>query len=198
MKMKKLSGEDFSKSVWSGGTTTQIAIAPAGASYAARDFLWRVSSATVELEESTFTALPDYERRITTLTGEITLRHDGGEPIRLRPGEVHAFSGADETQSVGRCTDFNLMLRRGRADGTMEALRLEERETRLIEAEREEETLLLYAARGGCTLDDGAQRLSLAAGEAARAEGPVTLRCAAEGQSARLILCRIFAPVFNS
>lgn len=148
MKLLKLQSVDYATSTWSGGTTTQLAIAPAEASYAARDFLWRVSSATVELDASTFTALPDYERLITTLEGEIALRHNGGAEIRLRPGEVHAFSGADETRCAGRCTDFNLMLRRGRATGTMEALRLAPGETSAPEALREGETLLLYAAGG--------------------------------------------------
>ena len=44
---RKLRPADYIVSVWSGGTTTQIAIAPEGARYAERDFLWRVSSATV-------------------------------------------------------------------------------------------------------------------------------------------------------
>ncbi len=129
--MKKLTSADYRISAWSGGTTTQLAIIPENAVYADRDFLWRVSSATVDLEESDFTPLPDYDRLIATLEGEIVLTHNGGEPLRLRPLEVHAFSGADATHSVGRCRDFNLMLRRGRAVGTMEALRLTEAPTRL-------------------------------------------------------------------
>ena len=55
---EKRSPEDYVCSVWSDGTTTQLLIAPEGAHYAARDFLWRVSSATVELDESDFTPLP--------------------------------------------------------------------------------------------------------------------------------------------
>ena len=129
--MKKLGPGDYRVSQWSGGTTTQLAIYPEQAVYADRDFLWRVSSATVDLEESDFTPLPDYDRLIATLEGEIVLTHNGGEPLRLRPLEVHAFSGADATHSVGRCRDFNLMLRRGQATGTMEALRLTDVSTRL-------------------------------------------------------------------
>lgn len=107
---EKRNPEDYVCSVWSGGTTTQLLIAPEGAHYAARDFLWRVSSATVELDESDFTPLPEYERLIATLRGGITLTHNGGTPICLQPYEVHAFSGGDRTHSTGRCTDFNLML----------------------------------------------------------------------------------------
>lgn len=122
--LRKLTTGDYVVSAWSGGTTTQLAIHPPEAKYADRDFLWRISSATVELEESDFTALPDYDRLIATLQGDIVLTHNGGEALTLHPFEVHAFSGADATHSVGRCTDFNLMLRRGRATGTMEALHL--------------------------------------------------------------------------
>ena len=48
--MLKLTSPDFVTTTWSGGKTTQLAIAPDGASYAERAFLWRISSATVELE----------------------------------------------------------------------------------------------------------------------------------------------------
>ena len=93
--MKRLTADDYNVSTWSGGTTTQLAIFPPEAVYADRDFLWRVSSATVDLEESDFTALPDYDRLIATLRGEIVLTHNGGAPLTLRPYEVHAFSGGD-------------------------------------------------------------------------------------------------------
>jgi environmental stress-induced protein Ves len=128
---QKLTDTSYVVSAWSGGTTTQLAIYPENAVYADRDFLWRVSSALVELEESDFTPLPDYDRLIATLEGEIVLSHNGGAPLRLRPLEVHAFSGADATHSWGRCKDFNLMLRRGHASGAMEPLRLTEAPTRL-------------------------------------------------------------------
>ena len=122
--IQKLTEKDYAISSWSGGTTTQLAIWPPEARYADRDFLWRISSATVDLEESDFTPLPDYDRLIATLEGDIVLTHNGGEPIPLRPLEVHAFSGADSTHSRGRCRDFNLMLRRGKVNGTMEPLHL--------------------------------------------------------------------------
>ena len=153
--LQKLKISDYKVSSWSGGTTTQIAIWPPNALYADRDFLWRISSATVDLEESDFTPLPDYERLISTLEGEIVLTHNGGEPIKLRPFEVHAFSGADATHSLGRCRDFNLMLRRGKVTGTVEALRLTEGPTNLNAGTSiacplppVSEQLLLYCAEG--------------------------------------------------
>ena len=76
---------DYLVSHWAGGTTAQIAIAPEGALYSDRDFLWRVSSARVELEESVFTSLPDYHRWISTLAGGMVLSHQGGEKITRTP-----------------------------------------------------------------------------------------------------------------
>ncbi len=120
--MKRLSEDDYKVSTWSGGKTTELAIAPEGAVYADRDFLWRLSSATVDLDESDFTELPDYDRLITPLDGVMTLTHNGGEPIELNPGDVDGFDGAWHTHSVGRCTDFNLMLRKGQCDGQITVL----------------------------------------------------------------------------
>ena len=116
--------DQYIVSQWSGGTTTQVAIAPAGAIYADRDFLWRISSASVDLDESDFTALPDYHRWISTLKGGMTLSHEGGEKIVLAPYEVHQFDGGVDTHSWGRCTDFNLMLRKGKCQGVVRSLKL--------------------------------------------------------------------------
>ena len=108
--MLHLTTSNYIVSQWSGGTTTQIAIAPAQALYADRDFLWRISSAVVELEESDFTPLGDYQRYITVLDGGMVLTHDGGAPITLTPGDIHEFDGGSQTCSVGRCTDFRAQL----------------------------------------------------------------------------------------
>jgi len=120
--MKHLSEDDYKVSTWSGGKTTELAIAPEDAVYGDRDFLWRLSSATVDLDESDFTELPDYDRLITPLDGVMTLTHNGGEPIELNPGDVDGFDGAWHTHSVGRCTDFNLMLRKEQCDGQITVL----------------------------------------------------------------------------
>ncbi len=186
---RKLRPADYIVSAWSGGTTTQIAIAPEGARYAERDFLWRVSSATVELEESDFTPLPDYLRQIATLEGEITLRHNGGAPLLLRPYEVHAFDGADDTHSVGRCRDFNLMLRRDAAEGEMEALLLDGRY--VVAPDPGTETLLLFCAEGGCTVTDPGGRETLQAGETLLLTPSAPLTLEPEHGGARLMLCRI-------
>lgn len=106
-----LFSKDYRISAWSGGSTTQLAISPASAVYAKRDFLWRLSSATVEAERSCFTPLPGVQRWLMPLEGTVELHHAGREAVRLEPYEVDAFDGGDDTVSIGRCRDFNLMTR---------------------------------------------------------------------------------------
>lgn len=117
--VKKLGKTDYHTLDWGGGATTEIAIAPTGAVYGERSFLWRVSSATVDAEESAFTALPDYDRIIMTLEGEMSLCHDGGKWRKLREFEPYSFDGAAGTVSRGKARDFNLMLRKGRCTGVL-------------------------------------------------------------------------------
>lgn len=112
MKITHLTANHFHTSQWSGGTTTELFLYPEGGSYAARDFLFRISSATVELRESDFTALPGVERYITPLAGSFTLTHPGLPPVELTPLTApYRFSGGIATHCVGRATDFNLMLK---------------------------------------------------------------------------------------
>lgn len=122
MDWKLLNKADYVTTQWSGGTTTQLAIAPEGAVYASRDFLWRLSSATVELPHSDFTPLPDYNRFLAVLEGEIQLKVDQDQPVPLAPGRVVAFDGGVPVESWGQCVDFNLMVRKGAAQGAVEVL----------------------------------------------------------------------------
>lgn len=106
-----LSQADYHTSAWAGGSTTQLAIFPASAVYAKRNFLWRLSSATVEAEHSLFTALPGVKRHLMPLQGTVELCHVGQPALKLHPFEVDVFDGGAETESIGQCTDFNLMTR---------------------------------------------------------------------------------------
>lgn len=124
MPWKLLTRTDYLTTRWSGGTTTQLAISPEGADYGQRDFLWRLSSAQVELDRSQFTPLPDYLRLITPLEGKLELRVGEEPPVRLSPLEVLSFDGGSEVESLGRCTDFNLMVRKGCCRGMVQPLEL--------------------------------------------------------------------------
>lgn len=148
MTIQHLTPSDYITTKWSGGLTTQLGIAPASAVYADRDFLWRLSSATVEDAESDFTALPDYERLISTLEGTIELNHNGGEKLTLNPYEVHRFDGGDNTHSWGRCRDFNLMLRKGKCEGRMRGEHLAAGEHKDRPRQRGHDAHLLRRGRG--------------------------------------------------
>lgn len=170
--MRHLRPADYTVSEWSGGRTVQLSIGPEGERYADRKFLWRISSATVELETSEFTALPDYERLIAPIRGEMILSHNGGEEILLRPFDVHRFDGADITISKGKCTDFNLMLRKGKVTGEMRAIRLGSGGQQRITPEMPGDTVLLYLAEGtarvqavGGAVNGELPELTLMAGE---------------------------------
>lgn len=98
---------------WSGGVTTELAIYPENAVYADRNFLWRVSSASVEAESSVFTSLPGYWRYLMILSGAMTLEHEGHHTVPLKPLEQDSFSGSWVTRSKGKAVDMNLMVAEG-------------------------------------------------------------------------------------
>lgn len=125
MQYRIIKPEEYETGVWSGGTTTQLAIYPPGASYADRNFIFRLSSATVDTEQSEFTHLPDYDRWLMIFEGSARLVHDSEKEVTLNPYECDAFDGGISTVSFGRVTDYNLMLRKG-GTGSMKAIGLDE------------------------------------------------------------------------
>ena len=108
---------------WSGGTTTQLAIYPPDSTYASRAFRWRLSSATVNVPESTFTSLSGFNRILMILSGTMRLKHEGHHETLLHACEQDTFDGSWTTTSFGRAVDFNLMTRTG-ASGDVSAIAL--------------------------------------------------------------------------
>lgn len=193
--MRHFSKQDYAVSQWSGGTTTQIAIYPPDVPYADRSFLWRLSSATVDLEESDFTPLGDYQRWITVLDGSMTLTHDGGSPIELTVGKVHEFDGGSQTHSVGRCTDFNLMLRKGKCRGALRTLHLSAGSSREIAPKvsgSDSSTLVVFCRSGSGIVSAEGEDLAIAPHESVLAEDAAskTITLTAE-QDALFILAEI-------
>lgn len=121
MRKKVYSEEHFNTSRWTGGTTTEFAIYPEDSSYLDRDFIWRISSAEIEVEESTFTKLPDYDRILMVLDGEVVLVHGQERSVKLETLEYDSFSGDAGTKSFGKITDYNLMYRKG-SQGRLELI----------------------------------------------------------------------------
>lgn len=123
MELTKMTPQDFTVTSWSGGKTTQIAIEPTDAVYADHSFDFRLSSATIELEESDFTPLPEYDRVIAPIKGQISLSYNGAkQPVLLHELECAVFDGAWQTRSHGKGVDYNLMTRKGVCTGNAYAV----------------------------------------------------------------------------
>ena len=123
MEYKVLQDSDYKQSKWTGGTTTQLAIFPEDSVYLNRDFVWRLSSATCEQDESTFSKLPDYDRVLIVLEGSVVLAHEDVRVANLAELEQDRFSGSYKTKSFGKITDYNLMVRKGN-EGYAEVMEL--------------------------------------------------------------------------
>ncbi|MES2559497.1 MAG: HutD family protein [Bacteroidota bacterium] len=98
---------------WSGGTTTQLCVYPKDSTYAGRDFLFRISTATVETETSTFTSLPGFQRVLMILNGLLVITHQNHHTKTLHTFDSDRFDGGWETSAIGKVTDFNLMMAEG-------------------------------------------------------------------------------------
>ncbi|MEZ4937997.1 MAG: HutD family protein [Crocinitomicaceae bacterium] len=107
---------------WSGGTTTELFIYPESSDYKKGDYLFRLSTATVEIEESSFTPLPGVARTLMVLEGEMELIHEGHHHSKLSPLDFDVFEGGWHTQSKGKCVDFNLMCKKG-ANGELKGFK---------------------------------------------------------------------------
>jgi len=118
--VKIIKKEHYSVSKWSGGETTELYIYPKNSKYKDRNFMWRISSATMDIEKSIFTHLPGFARELMVTHGKTTLEHEGKYKVTLSPFEKDSFMGDWTTKSFGRASDFNLMTSEG-CSGSLKA-----------------------------------------------------------------------------
>ncbi len=121
MNYQNISPEAFKTTQWTGGATTELYIYPEGADFKSREFEFRLSIATINIEESDFTPLPDVDRTLLLLEGELELIHEGHHSTILKPLEQDRFSGSWKTKCIGKGKDFNLMTKG--LKGTVDLLR---------------------------------------------------------------------------
>ncbi|MBI1754571.1 MAG: HutD family protein [Acidobacteria bacterium] len=152
--MLHLRPSDYRVMPWKdgGGSTTEIAIEPAGASLS-DPFLWRVSSARVEAS-GPFSRFPDRVRLLTLLEGPGLILDIGGQGRqRLKhPGQVVAFAGDVPVNAAliqGPCVDFGIISDPSRVKVTMEWLNLGVDPTGIALAP----TTLLFAPWGPIRVD---------------------------------------------
>ena len=130
------------------GITREIVVEPPGATM--DDFLWRVSIADVDTA-SPFSAFPGIDRIIVLLEGDgFTMTLDGEREHALTtPCAPFAFAGeaqVDVTLAGGATRDFNLMVRRGKARGTVDVVH----GPAIVDAT---DVALLYVAMGNAVAD---------------------------------------------
>lgn len=123
MSVRVIRREEYGRSKWSGGETREIAIYPESAKYSDRNFIWRLSSATVEIEESSFTDFTGFKRIIMIIDGAMTLEHKNHGSAQLEPFWPHSFQGEWITKSFGKATDFNLIMKES-CSGSLKAISL--------------------------------------------------------------------------
>ena len=112
-RMRIMKKEEYRKTSWRCGNTTEIFLSPEDGDYARRHFDYRVSSATLETEESVFTPLPGITRVILPLENTMVLVHGKDEKVMLAPYQAYHFDGETVTKSIGMNRDFNLMMNHG-------------------------------------------------------------------------------------
>jgi environmental stress-induced protein Ves len=166
-----------------GGTTTEIAVAPKGATL--NDFDWRISMAHVG-QDGPFSSFPGIDRTLSVLTGAgITLAFGDGEHVKLdRSSAPYPFAAdrAVDGQLVdGPIDDLNVMSRRGRWQHRVERLSGASSLTA-------SEGLLVLVARKGDWLVNGAV---LPAGDSAILDAPGHVELAVSGGEAELYAIRL-------
>jgi environmental stress-induced protein Ves len=172
---------------WSGGTTTQLAIFPPEATYQKRDFCFRISTATVETEESAFTELPGVNRVLMILEGNLAIQHTNHHTRQLNKFDTDTFSGSWETNARGKVTDFNLMTT-GTAHGSLTAIVLQKNDCKQIYLNKKHTGVYVYT--GSLELNTPAGKLLVEQRDfiLLEAENPDEAICLSAGQYSEIII----------
>ncbi|MDO9137080.1 MAG: HutD family protein [Lutibacter sp.] len=167
-----LKAADFKTTKWAGGSTTELYIYPPTSNYESRNFDFRISSATVEIEQSDFTKLPEISRQLMVLSGSIKVSHKNHHAVQLHKNEIDSFEGNWETSAVGTCVDFNLMTK-GNTKGKISSACVSEDKTLNFQMESTCEFLIFYAYEGKLQVDFSSEKRSLNQGELLVIQHPI-------------------------
>lgn len=132
---------------WSGGTTKQLFIYPKDGSYADRDFQYRISSATVDIDHSEFSDLTGFKRQLMILKGEMEINHIGHHRVILDTLDVDTFDGGWKTESYGRATDFNLIYKDD-IEGEIKGMKIDANEPLLVDRSQYHSHVSIYLHSG--------------------------------------------------
>ncbi|WP_291153180.1 HutD family protein [Flavobacterium sp. UBA7680] len=109
MKISLLSKKDSKASIWSGGLTYEYMIYPKTANYTDRDFVFRISSATIEEVPSVFTKFKGYYRYLVMLDNDLEIEVNKEKKVYDKY-EIIEFNSDDEVASYTNGVDFNWMV----------------------------------------------------------------------------------------
>ena len=149
--MRIVRKKDIQTSNWSGGTTSELFIFPTNSNYKDFNFAFRLSRATIEVEESVFTPLPNVKRKLMLLDGELELIHEGQHTKKLKPLQFDTFSGDWNTKSIGKATDFNLMML-GDTDGNYSVIKAKKKQFHTYKINHD--FTVFYVAEGTLHFED--------------------------------------------
>lgn len=164
MKFSVSKAKDRTTAQWAGGTTTQLAIFPGKAEYTKFNFLFRISTATVQVPESTFTFMPGVTRHLMILDGTLDIDHKGRYKKHLDKFGYDVFDGEWPTTARGMVTDFNLMVRE-KAVGKVQALALRDRQEETIEMRSKIKYSGVYLLKGSLRIVSGTNSSDMKTGD---------------------------------
>lgn len=160
--MKLIPADAMRRMPWKngGGVTTEIAIAPAGATL--DNFDWRVSTAQVDAA-GPFSRFAGMDRSLAVIAGgRLTMHRADAEAVTLAPGEAPArFPGEADVHATldAPLSDFNVMTRRDAWAHHAEAIALAAGERRSLPRLHRGVQWLVYCVHGALSIGaDDVQR----------------------------------------
>ncbi len=186
-----LPSSTFNPKTWSGGTTTEVFIFPPTTNYQQRNFDFRLSTATVEVETSVFTPLNGVSRILMVLDGDMKLIHEGRHAAELNKFDIDRFEGSWKTSSKGKCTDFNLMTM-GQTNGDQMRLNVSKDESINHPIKNSWDWLFIYAYTGAVNIDINDETQVINKGDLLIIEEPTIPTIQLHGiENSDLVLCNI-------
>lgn len=196
-------GADLVAAPWKngGGVTREVAVFPANAGLG--DFVWRVSIADVA-QGGPFSRFEGVDRTLVLCSGAGMVLDETASQKEVRrkshtlaqPLDIARFDGdaqIDARLIDGATRDFNLMVRRDAAQGTLDVWRSESQQS--TQHTLSADVVLLFCASGSVSVTPGdMQALQLQAGDTLRIDAPSALQCALEGTGALLAIGIHYTP----
>ena len=146
MKQTYYPAQHYQAKAWANGTTTELVKYPTESDFLKRDFIFRISTATVEAEESTFSDFSGLTRILMILEGSLTLIHEGRYQKDLNPYDQDTFDGSWSTRSIGKVRDFNVMFNE-QAKGELRAFQLQSEQTEILEISQKRIILFVHTGQ---------------------------------------------------